>query len=538
VTAAAYSTALADIFTDGTTTGWAALGGGAAGLNQETDYFIQNTSMLSKNAFASATKGMIYNSGADSGGSGVDGAFLFWLTHAAPNSLAVKASGGMQALVGSATGAYEHYYVGGSDTMVFMGWELCAISETIAGDATTGTPSATVESHFGALWNLPTGGPTKGAPNAIDAIRFGRCDATVEHGTGADPEANFDGVVSNLDSIANRYGLMSQPKPNGPFDNSGLLLIGTATNPCEFKDSNKTIFLRAHDHVTANFHTWELRNVSSIFTLDNVAVKALGTASRGRFVHTDNGVVAWTTCSFTDMGTFQFKSNAVIDRSTFLNCRAISHEGGNLSGSIVTDTNVAADASALVYDVAADPDGEMDGMRFEMGTTLTHAIEFGLNSPLTMTLRGIDFAGYNVANALSDSTLHIKRTVGTVTINIIGGSGTVSYKTDGATVVIVQNPVTLKAIVTDPDGALITDSTIRVLVEAAAGGPLAAGTDIISAATDINGEVANTQTYATDQPIIGWARKSADAPNYKQFPISGTINKDNGLTLNIKMVPE
>ena len=38
---------------------WAATGGGASGLNIETDYFIQGVNCLSKNAFASATKGMV-----------------------------------------------------------------------------------------------------------------------------------------------------------------------------------------------------------------------------------------------------------------------------------------------------------------------------------------------------------------------------------------------------------------------------------------------------------------------------------------------
>lgn len=442
MTVATYTTNLANIFTDGTTTGWSALGGGQGALAQETDYFIQGTSCLSKGAWASATKGMIYSHGSDAGGSGTDGAYLVWITHLTPNSLALKSAGGIQFLIGSATGAYEQYYVGGSDTIEFGGWILAAVNEATAGDATTGSPSATVESDFGGLANLPTGGPTKGAPFGIDAIRFGRCDAIIQFGTGADPEADFTNLVSTLDSVTTRAGLMSFL--NGAYYNSGLLQFGSATNPVEFSDANKTIFLRDHDHVTANFHTWEVQNASSIVTFENLVVSALGATSRGRWLTTDNATLSWTTCSFTDMGVFGFDTNSTIDGCTFRRCDAITPKGGNLSNSNIADTNVVANASALVYDVNADPDGELDGITFTMGTTLTHAIEFGTNVPATMTLRDCVFSGYGAGTDTNNSTFHFKDTAGTITLNIIGGSGNVSYRTDGATIVIVQDPVTTK----------------------------------------------------------------------------------------------
>lgn len=536
MTAATYTTNLADIFTDGTTTGWTAIGGGQSALAQETDYFIQGTSCLSKGAWASATKGAIYSHGSDAGGSSTDGAYFMWITHLTPNSLAVKSSGGIQMLIGSATGAYEQYYVGGSDTIEFGGWIIAAVSETIAGDATTGSPSATIESYFGGLANLPTGGPTKGAPFGIDAIRFGRGDAIIEHGTGADTEADFDGIVSSLGSVSNRYGLLSLL--NGVYYNSGLLQFGSATNAVEFKDANKTIMLRDHDHVTANFHTWEVVNASSIITLDNLVVQALGTTSRGRWITTDNATVDITSCSFTDMGAFTFDTNTTAHLCTFRRCDVITPAGGDLTHCVIEDTNVSANASAVIWNVATDPDVPMGDMTISKGTTATHAIEFGTTSPLTMTVRNIDFSGYNAANGQNDSTFHVKRTAGTVTINIIGGSGNVSYRSDGATVNVVVNPVTFKVIMQKPDGTLITDSTINIEVLADTGGDLTVGTEIIRTVTDSNGEVADTRTYTADQPVSGWARGDLATPNYRQTDISGTISKDNGLELTFKMVEE
>ena len=118
-----------------------------------------------------------------------------------------------------------------------------------------------------------------------------------------------------------------------------------------------------------------------------------------------------------------------------------SHDqrGANLSGSTVSNSAVAADASAIVWDDTGDPGGELDNMTFIKGSTANHAIEFGLNSPTTLSLVGHTYTGYNASNAQNDSTLHFKRTSGTVTVNISGGGNTPSYRTDGATIVINNN---------------------------------------------------------------------------------------------------
>ena len=255
--AATYSTNLSTILAEfPNTTGWTALGGGPSGLNApETDYYIQGNNCITKNAFASNTRGMIYDSGSDQGGSGTDGAYIAWVTHTAPNSLAVTSSGGVQFLIGSSSSAYRQFYVEGSDTLTFQGWKLVAVNEAATADNTTGSPTAGVEQSFGFLWNLPTGGPTKGAPNAIDAMRYGRCDIVLELGD-ATPNgpATFDGVLTNLETASNRYGLLVQRQPGGSFENSGLIQFGSSTNAVLFTDSDKTILLREHPHVTTNFN--------------------------------------------------------------------------------------------------------------------------------------------------------------------------------------------------------------------------------------------------------------------------------------------
>jgi hypothetical protein len=86
----------------------------------------------------------------------------------------------------------------------------------------------------------------------------------------------------------------------------------------------------------------------------------------------------------------------------------------------------------------------MDNMVFEKGSAATHAIEFGTSSPLTMTLRGIDFSGYNASDDQNDSTFHFKRASGdSVTLNLVDCTGNFSYTSDGADITISVSPRTL-----------------------------------------------------------------------------------------------
>ncbi len=469
MTVATYTTNLATILIEfPNTTGWTALGGGPAGLNApETDYFIQGANCITKNAFASNTRGMIWDSTSDQGGSGTDGAYVAWLTHTAPNSLDTKAGAGMQVLIGSGSGDFEQYYVGGSDTMTFLKWVFVAVNEATAGDATTGSPSTTAEQFFGALWDLPSGGPTKGAPNAIDAIRFGRCDAIIEFGTSADPEADFDAALSTFDSTTNRYGLLTQREPGGAIENSGLIQFGTSTNAVEFTDSGKTINIRDHDHVTANFNTWEANNASSIIIFTNLVVKALGTTSPGRWVTNNNATLTWTTCNFTDMGAFTFDTNSTIDTCTFLDCGVITHGGGTLNGSSILQSAVAADDGAMFYDETADPDGEMDNMTFSQGTNAHHAIRFGTTVPASITLRGCDFTGFSSSDDVDGSVFRFDDTSGNITLNLVGCTTDGAFSVDdaaGVTVTVVIDPVTSLVNVKDNTGANLQNA--RVIMEA------------------------------------------------------------------------
>ncbi len=131
------------------------------------------------------------------------------------------------------------------------------------------------------------------------------------------------------------------------------------------------------------------------------------------------------------------------------------------------------DVSPLIWDTASDADPELDGMTITKGNAATHAIEFGTTSPLNITLNDWTVSGYNAANGNLDSTFHVLRTSGgeTVTINVVGGSGNFSYKTEGAVVVIVEDPVSLTVNTVDAAGDPIGSAEVHVTT-ADTSGPL------------------------------------------------------------------
>jgi hypothetical protein len=499
-----YSTNMTDLFVGaGDKANATALGGGASGLNDEVDYFIQGTGMISKNAFASAKKGMIYNTGSDRASLiGTDGAFVMWTTHATPNSLDIMANGGVDMLVGSSASDYKHWYVGGSDTIEFMGWIFAAVNPSETTDeADTGTPSA-VEQYVGVMFDLPTGGPTKGAPNALDAIRAGRCDIIYEFGTSTDPDASFELAVTNRGDVTDRWGLIQLV--NGSYFLSGLHQLGSSTNVVNFTDSNKTLFWRDHPAVTAPFNTLDIQNASSVVNMTNISWKALGTKTAGTWTTTDNATVALTTCNFIGWRSHTFDTNTTADTCTFLECGLITLGGADLSGSSILSSSVAADEGAVFDDrttTAPTNISELDNCTFSQGTNAHHAIRFGTNVDDDITLTGIEFTGFSASNDVNGSTLRFDATTGSINVNLVGctvdgaAATTSNVGVDdaaGITVTLVVDPVTELVNVKNTDGNNIENA--RVIVETAA---TIGGGEMFEAAVTSLTQAAGTATCTT-----------------------------------------
>lgn len=99
------------------------------------------------------------------------------------------------------------------------------------------------------------------------------------------------------------------------------------------------------------------------------------------------------------------------------------------------------------------------------------------------------------------------------------------------------DPVTVQ--VTAKDAADLSEvDGARVYIEAAAGGPLPAGTVILNTLTDVAGVAGTAEfDYTGDQPITGKIRRGTASPLYKTGIIAGTITED-GFTTDVFLVAD
>lgn len=120
---------------------------------------------------------------------------------------------------------------------------------------------------------------------------------------------------------------------------------------------------------------------------------------------------------------------------------------------------------------------------------------------------------------------------GNVTINASDGSSlTTTEPGTGNGLVNILNSVTVTVTAVDAvTKAAITGA--RAYIEAAAGGDLTTGEEILNALTTSGVAELTTFNYTSNQPIIGWVRKGTTSPLYKENAFSGTITADGFATL-------
>lgn len=439
-------------------------GGGATA---DSDYpYIQGNVAITQQATKASISSLLVDNG-----SGItlptDGAYFVWQFFASSMELDTFVNGGLRVMVGSGLGAFYSWDVGGVDfgRNPYGGWMNHAVNTTVSSDDTVGSPTGTEQFIGAAVKSLV--GIGKGNPHGVDVVRYGRGSSIFEYGEAAD-YCVFAGFATQNDASTKRWGLIQAIA--GGFLYKGKMTLGTASNAVDFRDSNVSVLIDNMPKVTANFNTIEVNHASSRVDWNNVKFTSLGTVSPGRLVCNANADLNWDSCQFDSMGAFTFGgTNSTCTNAIWNKCGLITLAGGTFTGSKILESTVAVAASAAKWNVATDSDGYLDDMTFSKGTNAHHAIEFGLSSPTTITVRGWTVTSFNASNGQNDSTFHVKRTVGTVTINVVGGTGNFSYKTDGATVVIIIDPVTTTITVKDENGAVYTGQLARILVEAGDG---------------------------------------------------------------------
>lgn len=599
-----YASDLVSIISDmASTTGWTALGGGAAGLTApETDYFIQGSNCISKAGWSTATKGMIYNNGSGITVASGD-AVWFWIYFWAPNSMAVEngAPGGMQAVIGSGTGAYKAWDVRGSDTLTYGGWVCQPIDPTITADDTTGSPTSTLQ-YFGATANVPSTGPSKGNPLGIDAMRYGRTFTSTNGDVNG--YATFAGAATYNDDISRRYGQFQVV--DGGYLMQGRFRMGSSGTSVDFRDSNRNIICARVPRVSSTFNEFEVVNASSRVDWTNISVTQLigspATASRARFVATNNADINLDSCSFTDCGTMNFGTIGSVISTTFRRCDLVTAAGATFDKCTfaVTNDSVKAVSASSPANAAL-----ITNSTFISGGT-KHGLEI-TGTAANMTLTNVTWSGYaGTDGSTGNEAVYVNIASGSMNLTISGGT-VPSVRTAGATVTVVTSSVTTSLTTTKTDGTAL--GSCQVLVYATSGGPLPANVTVtisnsgttatvthtghgmitndyvlikgashyqnngVFQITKINndsysytmgsapgssptgtikatfvaltgttnattGIISMSRSFSSNQPVLGWARKSTSAPYYKTATISGTINSSTGVSLTAVLIPD
>ena len=545
MTAPSYTEDMTDIATGDEASGWTVFSTNAQGTPsyQDSDYpYIQGSYAVTQTCSKSKT---LANLGYDSGGTitlPTDGAYLVWQSFAsafAMDDYAGTTTGraGMSILIGQDTSNFDIWEVGGKDVAPYPygGFTCHAVNTTVTRDA-VGAGTKTADQVVGAQIAL-TSYPSKGEPHSVDAMRYGRCSAIFQYGEVAD-YATIAGFAAQNDNSSNRWGLIQETA--GGYLWQGRMHLGTSTNAVDLRDSDVTIFIKYTPKVTANFNTIEVENGSSNVEMTGfnfVCLDPANTASKGRWITTNDATVALTSCNFTDMSTFDFDSNTTALSCIWKRCDQIDPQQADLSFSSVLESSAtgggADGGAALLWDVAADPNTYLNDMVFTKGAGSHHAIEFGTSAPQTINLTNMTFTDFSASDQQSTSVLYFQDTGGDVTwtVSHSGTSGTVSYyKERGTDTVTISGSVTVTITVKDEDGTVIENAQTAIY------------------ATDDDTEIMNedtvsgvaTASYGGTVPreVRVWIRKaSSGATKYKNYSSIQTIGSD-GLTLTVTLVED
>ncbi|MEM7505539.1 MAG: hypothetical protein AAF415_02245 [Pseudomonadota bacterium] len=224
---------------------------------------------------------------------------------------------------------------------------------------------------------------------------------------------------------------------------------------------------------------------------------------------------------FINMAPVALDAPAIVTGSTFEGCGRVVPGGADLTRCIIQ--NSADAGGALEFDASAT----LAEVRFE-GNAIDLIIPAG--APQDITLAEITFTP-----APSDVNI-VDLRPGSVTITLSGGT-TPSVRNDGGGATqVIDNVVTVKVTAQSSTGARVEGA--RVFLEAALGGPLPVGTEILSGLSDVNGEISTTMSVAGTQPVRGRARKSAGAQAFKQGVLGGSISSSTGYDQTAVMVEE
>ena len=522
-------------------TGWGNYNtGGGAPASEAANAYQQNTIGSSVGSVGKKVNSTTSRQGVDYNGANVDytnNNYLWYCKVYVADPFDLNTTYGVEVSIGSSNSSnYHEYNIAGSgaNNDAFLaypargGYLIVAIDPTIDGwaeVADSGGAFNQTQASWYAVGAQFQNGFAKSENVAMDAIDYG----TGLTWSGSTLTGFREFVSFDQDDKTARYGVV-----NGSGNSMvarGILTIGDS-NATSFTDSTTIVTFPDGYHSAGKFGVnVNLSNASSSITISNTIIGEgriyLGiTDTRPDFtVVGETGGTFASSANLRNFRNISYNSFSTITDAD-IQCQLLTQGGADIS-----DTTIRTDSAANVACLQDPTFGSTTGLHDVMFIRSAggHAIE--LDTATTYSLTNITFDNYG-ADASSSAAIFVSPTTGTVTINVNGGD-TPTVRSAGASVVI-NNTKTVRVIVKDAD-TLANIQDARVLLEADSGGPLSAGTDILSGVTNASGVIETTSfNYTSDQPVTGRVRRATTSFGtlYKQGAITGTITV-NGFNVTI-----
>lgn len=451
--APAYTTDLFTITDAESVTGWAALGGGGAGIAPGPDLSMQGTNCIDKQITA-AEKGMVYNNGATIT-QGTDTHFYVWIFLATPGLADTLQNRGLSVVAGTSTTAYVQFHVEGSDTYGAVGrvgkcYPIRYVTTSNTGAVPyrtlTGSPGANAQ-YFGAI--AKTVASVKGTNLGVDAIRYGT-GIYITAGDTSTP-ATFSGSSAANDTVNNRWGVLTYTSGT-TYELQGRLVVGqissSAHTPTQayFSDTGKTIQFADTPHSLTNFSQFIVDHAQTTCSLNNVAFVGAGTNNPGRFVvNNATSSVILDGCTFDRIGATTLQPSVSASSCIWNNCAAVTHSAAYVDSCTFNKTRV----------LTSRPD-RISSTSFTgtLNSSGSHGLE--IKATGSYSFSGNAFSNFGATNSTSASLFN--NSGGQVTMSIVDGGSTPTYYNSPGSSTLVENSVSLTMNLVDADGNTVTSS--------------------------------------------------------------------------------
>ena len=460
-----------------------------------------------------------------------DDVVIAWVYYAVGVNLETYANSGWRFGIGSGTGAWDWFRIGGSDygRNPYGGWMNVAIDPTATESGTIGGGNGGSFRYFGSV-PYTLNEISKGTPSAVDAIRYGRGEISVTGSGGSFAElAQYNdynagstppGTSStSVDSGRHRLGLFQEAA--GTYLWKGLMSLGITATSVTFSDSNETIIIDDCPHTYAAFNKVEINNASSSVTLTNITFISTASTSvaLGQFEVIDNATVALTGCSFNDMGSFGFLSNTTVTNSTFNTCGLITTGGATMTGCAFNSLTGAVGVTASSPANAA----KISGCTFSSDGTGNGLEITGTAANLTLT--DVDFTGYSLT-VDANKAIYVNISTGTVNLTISGGSGVTAdshVRTAGATVNVITGAVDVTVKAVDDNGDPIQSATAHLRASNGTGPfPYQAAVTITRATTTATVSHTSHGMASNDKVLLRGISDKTEDDTVHQITVTGT----------------